>query len=52
MFGGLSHPNFRRFWLAEVVSLVDSWVQNAARCYLVLALFPPGDPRGRRPWGW
>ena len=37
-FSALKHPNFRRFWLSQLLSLIGSWMQTTAQQYLVLEL--------------
>ena len=34
----LRHPNFRRYWISQLLSLVGSWMQTTAQQYLVLEL--------------
>ncbi|WP_135227588.1 MFS transporter [Deinococcus fonticola] len=37
-FAALQHPNFRRYWISQLLSLVGSWMQTTAQQYLVLEL--------------
>ncbi len=37
-FRALRHPNYRRYWLSQLLSLVGSWMQSTAQSYLVLEL--------------
>ncbi|MFC6664332.1 MFS transporter [Deinococcus radiopugnans] len=37
-FRALGHPNYRRYWLSQLLSLVGSWMQTTAQQYLVLEL--------------
>ena len=37
-FKALGHPNYRRYWLSQLLSLVGSWMQTTAQQYLVLEL--------------
>ncbi|WP_291424030.1 MFS transporter [Deinococcus sp.] len=37
-FSALQHPNFRRYWLSQLLSLIGSWMQSTAQQYLVLEL--------------
>jgi len=36
--GSLRHRNFRVFWFGQLVSLIGTWMQNAAQPWLVLEL--------------
>ncbi|HWG84362.1 MAG TPA: MFS transporter [Deinococcales bacterium] len=38
-FQALEHENFRRYWVAQLISLVGSWMQGTAQAWLVLGLF-------------
>lgn len=37
-FQALRHPNYRRYWFSQLLSLVGSWMQSTAQQYLVLEL--------------
>ncbi|UQN06220.1 MFS transporter [Deinococcus sp. QL22] len=37
-FSALRHPNYRRYWFSQLLSLVGSWMQATAQQYLVLEL--------------
>jgi len=37
-FSALRHPEYRRYWLSQLLSLVGSWMQATAQQYLVLEL--------------
>lgn len=37
-FPALSHPPFRWFWGAQIVSLIGTWTQNVGQAWLVLQL--------------
>jgi MFS family permease len=37
-FHALRWPNYRRYWLSQMLSLVGSWMQSTAQAYLVLEL--------------
>ncbi|CAM3652387.1 MFS transporter [Deinococcus frigens] len=37
-FRALQHPNYRRYWFSQLLSLVGSWMQATAQQYLVLEL--------------
>ncbi|AZI41489.1 MFS transporter [Deinococcus psychrotolerans] len=37
-FRALRHPNYRRYWFSQLLSLVGSWMQSTAQSYLVLEL--------------
>ncbi|MVN86708.1 MFS transporter [Deinococcus sp. HMF7620] len=37
-FSALQHPNYRRYWFSQLLSLVGSWMQATAQQYLVLEL--------------
>ena len=43
MFKALEHPEYRRFWLAQAVSLLGSWIQVPALAWLVVKLYD-SDP--------
>ncbi len=38
LFRSLHHRNFRIFWTGQIVSLIGTWMQNAAQAWLVLEL--------------
>lgn len=38
LFRSLRHRNFRLFWSGQLVSLIGTWMQNAAQAWLVLEL--------------
>ncbi|PNY82985.1 MFS transporter [Deinococcus koreensis] len=37
-FSALRHPDYRRYWYSQLLSLVGSWMQATAQQYLVLEL--------------
>ncbi|GAA4007491.1 MFS transporter [Deinococcus rubellus] len=37
-FRALRHPDYRRYWFSQLLSLVGSWMQSTAQSYLVLEL--------------
>lgn len=37
-FQALRHPQYRRYWFSQLLSLVGSWMQTTAQQYLVLEL--------------
>ncbi|WP_092263099.1 MFS transporter [Deinococcus reticulitermitis] len=37
-FSALRHPNYRRYWFSQLLSLTGSWMQATAQQYLVLEL--------------
>ena len=37
-FAALKHPNFRLFFVGQLVSLTGSWMQNTAQSWLVYQL--------------
>jgi len=37
-FTAMRHPNYRRFWLGQIGSLVGAWMQIVALPWLVLEL--------------
>ncbi|WP_221090805.1 MFS transporter [Deinococcus aquaedulcis] len=37
-FSALQHPDYRRYWFSQLLSLVGSWMQATAQQYLVLEL--------------
>ncbi|PTA68305.1 MFS transporter [Deinococcus arcticus] len=37
-FSALRHPDYRRYWFSQLLSLVGSWMQATAQQYLVLEL--------------
>ena len=37
-FRALRHPEYRRYWFSQLLSLVGSWMQSTAQSYLVLEL--------------
>jgi MFS family permease len=37
-FPALSHKNFRMFWTGQIVSLIGTWMQNAALSWLVYSI--------------
>ncbi|EYB67159.1 major facilitator superfamily transporter [Deinococcus phoenicis] len=37
-FSALRHPDYRRYWFSQLLSLVGSWMQTTAQQYLVLEL--------------
>lgn len=37
-FSALRHPDYRRYWYSQLLSLIGSWMQTTAQQYLVLEL--------------
>ncbi|WP_420597342.1 MFS transporter [Deinococcus sp.] len=37
-FRALKHPEYRRYWFSQLLSLIGSWMQATAQSYLVLEL--------------
>lgn len=37
-FSALKHPQYRRYWFSQLLSLVGTWMQTTAQQYLVLEL--------------
>ena len=38
-FRALEVPEYRRFWISQLFSLIGSWLQSSAQAWLVLQLF-------------
>jgi MFS family permease len=38
-FRALEVPEYRRFWISQLFSLIGSWLQTSAQAWLVLQLF-------------
>ena len=49
-FSALRHRNFRIFWTGQVVSLIGTWMQNAAQGWLVLLLATATFGQGNAPF--
>jgi MFS family permease len=51
-FQALEHPEFRRFWVAQSVSLIGTWLQGAAQAWLVLTLYPGNNALATQQLGF